>query len=73
MSKEVKCPFCSVGDLSWHDTRLYKDYEESSKTNETDQGNCRPYFMCSNGITCGLVVSCEKVDILRKAFTKVVA
>jgi len=73
VSKEVKCPLCIVGNLSWHDTALHKDTGESSRTNETDQGDHTPYFMCSNGTTCGFTVSVRQVDKLRKVYQKVMA
>lgn len=64
MSKEVRCPMCLVGKLSWHDT---------NHNNKTDQGDDTPYFICSDQINCGMTVSIRKVDKLRELYRKVMA
>lgn len=62
MSVEVRCPLCKVGILSWHDTNM---------KNQTDMGNGDPYFMCSNQVKCGLVVSTRTSGDIRGAYKRI--
>jgi len=61
-TKEIKCPICLTGKLSWHDTNAM---------NQTDQGTGDPYFMCSDQFRCGLVVSTRTNEGVRKAYERI--
>lgn len=73
MSKETRCPSCRAGILSFHDTKLHKEHADTGQCNETDQGEGKPYFMCSDQRHCGLIISTHERQSLINIYRKVIA